>query len=145
MIAVGVFHHLARERRDQRQHQDGLRQHHGLEAEQPAQKTQRTGAREQQVDHQAHHHGGNGQKGVEEREHHGTPGEPDRRQPGAQQQPHAAGQQAGRGAHGEGAHDDGPEPGIARKNELQRGHHAVGKGVHSLRRSLRGRCGFGST
>ena len=43
-LALNVFDDLARERRDHRYHQDELGQHHGLETEHPAQKTQGPGA-----------------------------------------------------------------------------------------------------
>ena len=98
MIAIRVLHHLPGQRRHQRQHQNGLRQHHGLEAEQPPQKAQRPRAGQQQVDHQTHHHRRDGQKGVEDGQDHASPGKAGHREPGTEQQADAARDQAGGGA-----------------------------------------------
>ena len=55
------LHQPAGERGDQRRDQHSLRHHHRRGREQQAHGPERPGAREQQVDQQAHHHGGQGQ------------------------------------------------------------------------------------
>ena len=69
VLAPGVLDRLARERRDDRQHEHRLRDDHRLRREQQPQLPERPGARQQQVDEEAHHHRRQPHQRIEHHDH----------------------------------------------------------------------------
>ena len=98
-VAVpGVGDQLAGQRGHHRQHEDRLRHHHGRRREQDAQRAQRTGTRQQQVDPEADHHRGQRQQRIEQRDNRAVAREARHREPGADDHAEDGGHRAGRAA-----------------------------------------------
>lgn len=125
MVALGVLDGLAHQRRDDGNDQDGLRHHHGLEREQPAEKAQRAGMRKQQVDGQPDHHGRQRQRGVEQRQHDAAAAKARNAQPPACRHADETGQDTGRRADRQRASHDGHQDRIAGHDQTQRNRKAL--------------------
>ena len=99
VLAPQVLDHLAGEGRDDGRHQQHLGDHHGGRREEQAEHAERAGAREHQVDHEAHHHRRQAHERIEQDDDRAPAGKAEERHRRAQRQ-------ADRARHRHGADAD---------------------------------------
>jgi hypothetical protein len=112
VFAPGVFEDLPRERRDDRRHEHGLRDHHRSGREKNTELAERPRARKQEIDEEPDHDGGQPHQGIEENDERVASGKPLDRERRAQRQPDERGDQHRSQAHLHAQRDDVDELGI---------------------------------
>jgi hypothetical protein len=125
-----VLDRLAAERRDDRKDEDGLRDHHGARREEQPELAQRAGTGEQEIDHQADHHGRQAHQRIQEHDDRAPPRESadgDRR---TERQAEQGRERDRAQAHAQAEQDDFAERGVAGRDQPKGGADGFKDGIH---------------
>ena len=139
-VAQRVGDDLARERGDDRQHEDRLRDDHRLGREQDAPGAERAAARQAEVDDEADDHRRQREQRVEQDEDQTATGKARRREPGARDEADPRRDQARRAADRERKRDDAHQRRVGVADQADRRGEAFGDGAHRGKVMMSGNC-----